>query len=72
MAGHYMLQGGSSLLPVMALAPQENEKVLDMAAAPGGKTTYIGERMHTHRQTLQSDIVTHPCMLIYGSTGYSG
>lgn len=23
------------MLPVMALAPQENEKVLDMAAAPG-------------------------------------
>ena len=26
----------------MALAPQENERILDMAAAPGGKTTYIG------------------------------
>ena len=25
----------------MALAPQENERILDMAAAPGGKTTYI-------------------------------
>jgi hypothetical protein len=43
LAGHYMLQGGSSFLPVMALAPQDNEKVLDMAAAPGGKTSYIGE-----------------------------
>ncbi len=43
LAGHYMLQGGSSFLPVMALAPQEGEKILDMAAAPGGKTTYIGE-----------------------------
>lgn len=38
-----MLQGGSSFLPVMALAPQENERILDMASAPGGKTTYIGE-----------------------------
>ena len=37
-----MLQGGSSLLPVIALAPQDNERILDMAAAPGGKTTYIG------------------------------
>lgn len=43
LAGHYMLQGGSSFLPVMALAPQENERILDMAAAPGGKTTYIGQ-----------------------------
>ena len=30
-------------MPVMALAPQSNEKVLDMAAAPGGKATYIGK-----------------------------
>jgi ribosomal RNA methyltransferase Nop2 len=36
-----MLQAASSFLPVMALAPQPNERVLDMASAPGGKTTYI-------------------------------
>lgn len=41
LAGHYMLQGASSMLPVMALAPQEKERILDMCAAPGGKTTYI-------------------------------
>ena len=35
MAGHYMLQGASSFLPVMSLAPQEGEQVVDMAAAPG-------------------------------------
>ncbi|KAJ4975269.1 hypothetical protein NE237_000375 [Protea cynaroides] len=45
MAGHYMLQGASSFLPVMALAPQERERVVDMAAAPGGKTTYIAAVM---------------------------
>lgn len=42
LAGHYMLQGASSMLPVMALAPQEHERVLDMCCAPGGKTSYIG------------------------------
>ena len=42
LAGHYMIQGASSFLPVMALAPQPGERVLDMCAAPGGKTTYIG------------------------------
>jgi len=41
LAGHYMLQAASSFLPVMALAPQENERILDMCSAPGGKTSYI-------------------------------
>ncbi|XP_004296720.1 PREDICTED: 25S rRNA (cytosine-C(5))-methyltransferase nop2 isoform X2 [Fragaria vesca subsp. vesca] len=45
MAGYYMLQSASSFLPVMALAPQENERVVDMAAAPGGKTTYVAALM---------------------------
>jgi 25S rRNA (cytosine2870-C5)-methyltransferase len=44
LAGHYILQGASSLLPVMALAPQENERILDMCAAPGGKASHIGEQ----------------------------
>ncbi|PNY10557.1 ribosomal RNA methyltransferase NOP2-like protein [Trifolium pratense] len=45
MAGFYMLQSASSFLPVMALAPQEKERIIDMAAAPGGKTTYIAALM---------------------------
>lgn len=45
MAGHYMLQSASSFLPVMALAPQEKETIVDMAAAPGGKTTYLAALM---------------------------
>ncbi|CAD5329140.1 unnamed protein product [Arabidopsis thaliana] len=45
LAGFYMLQSASSFLPVMALAPREKERVVDMAAAPGGKTTYVAALM---------------------------
>ncbi|KAH0473172.1 MAG: uncharacterized protein KVP18_000274 [Porospora cf. gigantea A] len=44
-AGHYILQSASSFIPVIALAPQAGETVLDMAAAPGGKSTYIAQLM---------------------------
>jgi tRNA and rRNA cytosine-C5-methylases len=43
LGGHYILQGASSMLPVAALAPQPNERILDMCAAPGGKASHIGE-----------------------------
>jgi len=45
LAGHYSIQGLSSFLPVMALEPQPNERVLDMCSAPGGKTTHIASLM---------------------------
>lgn len=45
LAGHYILQAASSFLPVMALSPQPEERVLDMAAAPGGKTTHCAALM---------------------------
>lgn len=39
--GEIYLQSLSSMLPAILLNAEENENILDMAAAPGGKTTQI-------------------------------
>ncbi|SCM22361.1 RNA methyltransferase, putative [Plasmodium chabaudi chabaudi] len=39
--GYYIIQSSSSLIPVLELNIKENELVLDMCAAPGGKCTFI-------------------------------
>jgi len=56
MAGHYMLQSAASFLPVMALAPQEGERVVDMAAAPGGKSTYVAALMRNTGTLFANEI----------------
>ena len=39
--GEIYLQSLSSMLPAIVLNPKEDENILDMAAAPGGKTTQM-------------------------------
>jgi len=43
--GHYYIQDLSSCIAVEALDIQEGQKVMDVAAAPGGKTTFIAQKM---------------------------
>jgi len=56
LAGHYMLQSAASFLPVMALDPQPNERVLDLCAAPGGKSTYIAAMMKNSGVLYANDV----------------
>lgn len=43
--GQIYVQSLSSMLPVIALDPQPEEKILDLAAAPGSKTTFLSQQM---------------------------
>lgn len=45
MLGYYYVQGVPSMMTVEILDPQSGEIVFDLAAAPGGKTTHIAQRM---------------------------
>lgn len=54
-SGYFTVQDESAALPVLLLSPQPGERVLDMCAAPGGKTTLIAEMMNNQGQILAVD-----------------
>ena len=56
LSGHYMLQSAASMCPVLALSPQPKERVLDMSAAPGGKTSYIAQLMRNTGVIFANDL----------------
>ncbi len=57
-AGVYYIQEPSAMAVVTFLDPQPGEKVLDLCAAPGGKTTQIASRLGGEGFLLSNEI--HP------------
>ncbi len=54
--GKIYIQSLSSMVPALVLNPQGGEKVLDMAAAPGSKTTQIAALMENKGEIIANDI----------------
>jgi NOL1/NOP2/sun family putative RNA methylase len=54
--GYYYIQEIASMLPVLALDPRENERVLDLCASPGSKTTQIAARMNNKGLLVANEV----------------
>lgn len=57
-AGLYYIQEPSAMLPGVVLQPRPGEKVLDLCAAPGGKTVQIAAALRGEGVLITNDI--HP------------
>ncbi len=60
-AGVFYQQEPSAMLPVEILAAKPGEYVLDLCAAPGGKTTRIAEMLQGKGLLIANDISTERC-----------
>lgn len=54
--GFYSIQDEASQLAVQMLAPEKGDFVIDVCAAPGGKTLAMGERMNNQGTIIASDV----------------
>ena len=59
--GEIYLQSLSSMIPPLVLNPKENEKVLDLTAAPGSKTTQMAAMMNNKGYILANELDALRC-----------
>lgn len=62
--GYFSIQSLSSILSIEAFNPAEGSRVLDMCAAPGGKTAAMAEIMGNEGYIRSLDVHKHRCELI--------
>ena len=62
--GKIIAQDISAMMTALVLNPKKDELVLDMCAAPGGKTTHMAELMKNKGKIIACDIYEHKVELI--------
>ncbi|MCL2338065.1 MAG: 16S rRNA (cytosine(967)-C(5))-methyltransferase RsmB [Firmicutes bacterium] len=63
-AGLFQVQDESSILVGQALNPPPGARVIDLAAAPGGKTTHLAQLMQNKGEIMAFDVHEHKINLI--------
>lgn len=54
--GYYYIQEIASMLPVLVLNPKKEERILDLCASPGSKTTQIAARMENSGLLIANEV----------------
>lgn len=62
--GYFTIQDESSILVGQIANPKEGSLVLDICAAPGGKSTHLGQLMNNTGKIISRDIYEHKINLI--------
>lgn len=70
--GEYYVQEESATIPVTILEPEEGDKILDMAAAPGGKTTQIASEIENKGAVIANDESGHRMKSLHANVYRTG
>lgn len=62
--GKFTVQDEAAGLIPLVLNPQPNEKILDACSSPGGKTTFMAERMENQGEIVAWDLHEHRVNLV--------
>lgn len=70
--GYIQIQDFSSMLVAKILDPKENEFIIDVCSAPGGKTTHMAQLMNNKGKIIARDIHKHKLKLVENNASRLG